>query len=39
MFTGIITDVGVIKSITRGSGGEWGDTRMVVTTNYRYLLQ
>lgn len=34
MFTGIITDVGVIKNITRGVGGEWGDTRMVVTTHY-----
>lgn len=34
MFTGIITDVGVIKGITRGSGGKWGDTRMIVTTNY-----
>jgi len=28
MFTGIITDIGTIKSVTRGTGGEWGDTRM-----------
>ena len=34
MFTGIITDIGVIKSVTRGTGGEWGDTRMDVTCAY-----
>ena len=28
MFTGIITDVGTIRSIRRETGGEWGDTRM-----------
>lgn len=34
MFTGIITDIGTIKSVTRGTGGEWGDTRMDVTCSY-----
>lgn len=34
MFTGIITDIGKIKSITRDTGGEWGDTRMEVTSSY-----
>ena len=34
MFTGIITDMGTIKSVTRGTGGEWGDTRMDVTCAY-----
>lgn len=34
MFTGIITDIGTVKSITRGVGGEWGDTRMGVTCAY-----
>jgi riboflavin synthase len=34
MFTGIITDIGTIRSVTRGSGGEWGDTRMEVTCGY-----
>jgi len=34
MFTGIITDIGTIKSITRGTGGEWGDTRMDVICAY-----
>ena len=34
MFTGIITDIGTIKNITRGSGGKWGDTRMDVTCAY-----
>lgn len=34
MFTGIITDIGTIKSVIRGSGGEWGDTRMDVTCSY-----
>lgn len=34
MFTGIITDIGVIKSVTRGTQGEWGDTRMDVTCTY-----
>jgi len=34
MFTGIITDIGTIKSVTRGTGGEWGDTRMDVTCAY-----
>ena len=34
MFTGIITDIGTVKAITRGSGGEWGDTRMDVECAY-----
>ena len=34
MFTGIITDIGQITSITRGTGGEWGDTRMDVLCKY-----
>ncbi len=34
MFTGIITDIGTVKSVTRGTGGEWGDTRMDVETVY-----
>jgi len=34
MFTGIITDIGTIKSVTRGTGGEWGDTRMDVLCSY-----
>lgn len=34
MFTGIITDVGRIASVSRETGGDWGDTRMVVHTNY-----
>ena len=34
MFTGIITDIGTVKSVTRGSGGDWGDTRMDVECAY-----
>jgi len=34
MFTGIITDIGTIKSVTRDTGGEWGDTRMDVICTY-----
>jgi len=34
MFTGIITDIGVVKSISRDTSGEWGDTRMDVTCRY-----
>ncbi len=34
MFTGIITDIGRIKSITREEGGTWGDTRMEITSGY-----
>jgi riboflavin synthase len=34
MFTGIITDIGTVKSVTRGTGGEWGDTRMDITCAY-----
>ena len=34
MFTGIITDIGTVKSVTRGTGGEWGDTRMDVACAY-----
>ena len=34
MFTGIITDIGTVKSVTRGTKGEWGDTRMDVTCSY-----
>lgn len=34
MFTGIITDVGRLKEVSRVTGSEWGDTRMVVETSY-----
>lgn len=34
MFTGIITDIGTIRSVARGTGGEWGDTRMDVVCSY-----
>ena len=34
MFTGIITDIGTIQSVTRGTGGEWGDTRMEIAASY-----
>lgn len=34
MFTGIITDIGTVTSITRGTGGEWGDTRMDMACKY-----
>jgi len=34
MFTGIITDIGTVKSVTRGTGGEWGDTRMDIECAY-----
>ena len=35
MFTGIITDIGTVKSVTRGqSKSEWGDTRMEITCKY-----
>ena len=34
MFTGIITDVGRLREVTRVTGSEWGDTRMVVETGY-----
>ena len=34
MFTGIITDIGEVMSITRETGGEWGDTRMEVSCRY-----
>ena len=34
MFTGIITDIGRLKDVTRVTGSEWGDTRMVVETSY-----
>lgn len=34
MFTGIITDIGVIRDIRRQTGGEWGDTRMEVYAKY-----
>lgn len=34
MFTGIITDIGEIRSISRETGGEWGDTRMEVISSY-----
>lgn len=34
MFTGIITDVGRLKDVTRVTGSEWGDTRMVVETSF-----
>lgn len=34
MFTGIITDIGRLKSVTRGTGGAWGDTRMDVECAY-----
>jgi riboflavin synthase len=34
MFTGIITDIGEVLEITRGTGGEWGDTRIKVASSY-----
>lgn len=34
MFTGIITGIGTIRSITRKTGGEWGDTQMTVEACY-----
>jgi len=34
MFTGIITDIGKVRSVTRSAGGEWGDTRMEVACSY-----
>ena len=34
MFTGIITDIGTVTKIERGTGGEWGDTRMEIATAY-----
>lgn len=34
MFTGIVTDIGRITKVTRGAGGEWGDTRMEVASGY-----
>lgn len=34
MFTGIITDIGRLKDVSRVTGSEWGDTRMVVETSY-----
>ena len=34
MFTGIITDIGTVKAVTRDSSGEWGDTRMDVECSY-----
>ena len=34
MFTGIITDIGRLREVTRTTGSEWGDTRMVVETAY-----
>jgi len=34
MFTGIITDIGSVESITRKTGGEWGDTRIRIQTRY-----
>ena len=34
MFTGIITDIGRLREVTRITGSEWGDTRMIVETAY-----
>ena len=34
MFTGIITDIGTVTKVTRGTGGEWGDTRMDIACGY-----
>lgn len=34
MFTGIITDIGDVLDISRGTGGEWGDTRIKVASSY-----
>ncbi|MGB6231408.1 MAG: riboflavin synthase [Litorimonas sp.] len=34
MFTGIITDIGRLREVTRTTGSEWGDTRMIVETAY-----
>lgn len=34
MFTGIITDIGTLTSVTRDMAGEWGDTRFDVSCRY-----
>jgi len=34
MFTGIITDIGKIKHISRTADSEWGDTRMEAISSY-----
>lgn len=34
MFTGIITDIGRLREVTRTTGSEWGDTRMIVETAF-----
>lgn len=34
MFTGIITDIGRLQKVARDTGGEWGDTRMYVSSSY-----
>ena len=34
MFTGIITDIGIIREVSRITGSEWGDTQMRVSCNY-----
>lgn len=34
MFTGIITDIGSVTKVSRGTGGEWGDTRMEIACAY-----
>lgn len=34
MFTGIISDIGTVKSVARASGGTWGDTRMDILCSY-----
>lgn len=35
MFTGIITDIGIVKAVTRAKGrSEWGDTRMEIICSY-----
>jgi len=34
MFTGIITDIGTVRDVKRGTNGKWGDTRMEVECAY-----
>lgn len=34
MFTGIITDIGILAKVTRDTAGEWGDTRMDISCAY-----
>ena len=34
MFTGIITHIGTVSGVTRGTGGTWGDTRMEIACDF-----